>query len=80
VNLRRELLTISRACGLEHPALVTPDHLAILDDRFGSATLAELFHYAAGDGRPSKEVRQQIRRLMAELTPSHGRRAPNSGN
>jgi hypothetical protein len=46
---------------------VTPNHLEILDDRFGSVTLAELFDYGPGGGLPSEDDRQQIRCLMDEL-------------
>lgn len=68
VTLRRELLAVSRACGFEHPALLTPDHLAILDDRFGSSTLSELFGYEEIDPRPSEEDRKTIRSLMEEMS------------
>ena len=69
VTLRKELLAISRACGLEHPALLTPDYLAILDDRLGSNSLADLFGSSEFDLRPSDEDRARIRRLMEELPP-----------
>ena len=45
VALRKELLALSRACGVPHPALITADHLELLDSRFGSKTIAELFGY-----------------------------------
>ena len=43
VTLRKELLTLSHACGVEHPSLVTADQLEILDSRFGSRTVTEVF-------------------------------------
>ncbi|HMF98738.1 MAG TPA: FMN-binding glutamate synthase family protein [Vicinamibacterales bacterium] len=43
VSLRKELLALSRACGVEHPSLVNPSQLELLDGRFGSGTVAELF-------------------------------------
>lgn len=43
ITLRKELLALSRACGVDHPTLVSPDHLEILDDQFRSRTLTELF-------------------------------------
>lgn len=52
-TLRREVLQLSRAVGVSHPALVTPTDLEILDDRFGSRTVAETFGYAPSWGRPS---------------------------
>lgn len=48
VALRSEILALSRSCGVPHPALVTPEHLEIVTDRFGSASLAEVFGYEAG--------------------------------
>ncbi len=48
VTLRKELLTLSRACGVSHPSLVTPHQIEILDGRFGSRTVADLL---GGRGR-----------------------------
>jgi glutamate synthase (ferredoxin) len=50
VALRRELLALSCACGVDHPSLVAPDQLELLDDRFGSQTVADLFGYPSGRG------------------------------
>jgi glutamate synthase domain-containing protein 2 len=52
-QLRRELLRLSRACGVLHPALVTTDQLDILDDRYGATSAREVFGYEPGWGRPS---------------------------
>src|SRR5262249_31138483 len=41
VTLRKELLQLSRACGVCHPALVSGDHLEILDGHFGAKTVDE---------------------------------------
>ena len=43
VTLRKELLALSRACGVPHPSLVSPDQIEMLDDRFGSKTVADVF-------------------------------------
>ena len=43
IMLRKDLLALSRACGLPHPSLVTPDHLEILDDQFHGRSLRDLF-------------------------------------
>lgn len=55
VTLRKEILQLSRACGVIHPALVTADQCEITDERFGSATARELFDLAesADYGLPS---------------------------
>lgn len=64
VTLRKELTRLSRACGVLHPALVTPDQFEILDERFGSVTARELFGYSEGLGLPTEADRETIRRLM----------------
>jgi glutamate synthase domain-containing protein 2 len=68
VTLRKELLELSRACGVSHPALVTGDHLELLDARFGSQTLHDIFHYEDGWPLPSHEDQVEIQRLMKSLT------------
>ncbi len=47
VNLRAELLALARSCGVSHPALVTPDHIEIVSERYGHAPLREVFGYEA---------------------------------
>jgi glutamate synthase domain-containing protein 2 len=65
IQLRKELLQLSRACGVAHPALVTLDHLAFVDDRFVARSAAEAFGYRPGWGVPSAEDQAEIR-LLAE--------------
>jgi hypothetical protein len=65
VNLRKELLVLSRACGVVHPSLVTADQLELLDGRFGSKTIAELFGYGPGYGLPGSADLDELQRLMA---------------
>ncbi len=62
--LRKELLRLSRACGVPHPALVTTDHIEILDDRFGSQLATERFGYESGLGQPSAADREVLPGLM----------------
>jgi glutamate synthase domain-containing protein 2 len=64
ITLRKEVLTLSRACGVAHPALITADQLELLDDRFGSKTIAELFGYGRGFGLPSPTDCDEVRRIM----------------
>jgi glutamate synthase domain-containing protein 2 len=65
VTLRKDVLALSRACGVPHPGLVTADQLELLDDRFGSTTIADLFGYGRGFGLPSTGDCDDIRRLMS---------------
>ena len=64
VQLRKELLRLSQACGVVHPALITLDHLAFIDDRFGTRDATEVFGYEAGWGRPGAFDCREIERLM----------------
>jgi glutamate synthase domain-containing protein 2 len=48
VTLRKELQSLTGACGVTHPSLVSPDQLEMLDDRFGSKSVADIF---GGRGR-----------------------------
>ena len=63
-QLRRELLQLSHACGVEHPSLVTLDHIEFLDDRLGSRGGAEVFGYEPGWGLPSPRDREETARIM----------------
>ena len=67
VTLRKETLWLARACGVPHPALVTPEHFEILDGRFGGASAHELFGYEKGWGMPSAEDQAEIRKLMEAI-------------
>jgi len=65
LTLRRELIALSRACGVPHPSLICADDLELLDDRFGSRTVADIFGYGPGVGLPSPTDSAEVRRLMA---------------
>jgi glutamate synthase domain-containing protein 2 len=52
VTLRKELLTLSRACGVDHPALVSLDHVDVLDDRFDARPARDVFDYEPDWGVP----------------------------
>ena len=64
ITLRKDVLALSRACGVPHPSLITADQLELLDDRFGSKTIAELFGYGRGFGLPSPTDCEELRRIM----------------
>jgi glutamate synthase domain-containing protein 2 len=66
ITLRRELLALSRACGLVHPAMLTDPHIEILDGRFGAASIFEVFGYREEWGLPSVSDREEIERIMRD--------------
>jgi glutamate synthase domain-containing protein 2 len=69
VTLRSELLALARSCGVEHPALVTPEHIEIVTERYGSAPLMDVFGYEAEWPVLSADRRHEIECLAV---------APNS--
>jgi len=62
--LRGELLALARACGVVHPALVTPEHVEIVSERFTSTPLHEVFGYERGWTLPPPDRRAEIEALM----------------
>jgi glutamate synthase domain-containing protein 2 len=75
-TLRHELLQLSLACGVEHPALVGADRIEVLDGRFGSTTVRELFGYEPGWGLPAAADQAAIRTLMRAPRPQPFESAP----
>lgn len=55
VALRKEIIRLSHACGVDHPGLLRSSHMEILDAEFGSRPLAEVFGYAPDWGLPPEE-------------------------
>jgi glutamate synthase domain-containing protein 2 len=60
VALRSEILALARSCGAEHPALVRPEHIEIVSERFGSAPLVDVFGYQSDWPVLSADRRAQI--------------------
>jgi len=65
VQVRKELLKLSRACGVAHPAFVTLDHLSFVDDRFAVRSASDVFDYETGWGVPSDADLKAIDQVMA---------------
>lgn len=60
VSLRKELLRLSRACGVVHPSLVTLDKFEILSDGLRSQSAADLFGYQPEWSLPSADDQEAI--------------------
>ena len=75
--LRRDLVKVAEACGVEHPGLITTDSVDILTGRTGSTPLHEIYGYKLGMGLPSEADREEIIRLMMAREPE-GSSAPPS--
>ncbi|NCY15477.1 MAG: FMN-binding glutamate synthase family protein [Actinobacteria bacterium] len=65
-TLRFELLRLARACGVDHPALVSTDQIEVLEDRWRSTSLREVIGYEPGWGLPSEAQQVELCRLMAQ--------------
>jgi glutamate synthase domain-containing protein 2 len=63
-TLRRDLHKVAQAAGVEHPALIPADAVEIVDHQTLARTLAEIYAYRPGWGRPSREAAADIERLM----------------
>jgi glutamate synthase domain-containing protein 2 len=64
-TLRRDLLKVSEACGVEHPALIGPESVEILDTLTDGRTLDEVYGYQPGWSLPSEDDQRALRALMA---------------
>ncbi len=67
ITLRKELLRLSHACGVAHPALVSTRHFEFLDGLSSCTTIEELFGYDPALGLPSASDQHAIQALMIEL-------------
>jgi glutamate synthase domain-containing protein 2 len=76
-TLRRDLLKVAEACGVEHPGLIATTSVEVLTGRTASTPLDEVYGYEPGWGLPSAADRAEIVRIMtAEAT--QGGSAPPS--
>ncbi len=64
-TLRFELLSLARACGQVHPALVPLDALELLDVDLQAVQVGELFGYEPGWGLPGPADIEAVTALMA---------------
>lgn len=68
-QLRKDLLSLSHACGVEHPSLISPDTCEILNDQFASQTVTKTFQLDRFDGwgKVGDAETQQLNELMRSL-------------
>ncbi|KUI31669.1 glutamate synthase [Mycobacterium sp. IS-1742] len=76
-TLRRDLVKVAEACGVHHPGLIGCDSVDILDGRYGSTPLHEVYGYAPWMGLPSPADREEIIRLMTADKTHGGSAAPS---
>ena len=76
-TLRRDLLKVAEACGVEHPGLIDTSAVEVLTGRTASRPLREVYDYEPEWGLPSAADRAEIVRLMTD-EGSQGGSAPPS--
>lgn len=64
MTLRKEVMWLCRACGVEHPSLITLDHFEILNEHFQALEPRQLLSYQDGWGLPSADDQTEITSLM----------------
>jgi glutamate synthase domain-containing protein 2 len=64
-TLRRDLLKVAEASGVEHPALIGPRTVEILDNLSEGRLLDEVYGYETGWGYPSARDRDRLIAIMA---------------
>ena len=65
--LRRDLLKVSEAVGVVHPALITADDIDILDGQRSAVSLRELYGYRRGWGELGYGLQAELLDVMARL-------------
>ena len=76
-TLRRDLLKVAEACGVEHPGLIETDAVEVLTGRTASTPLVQVYGYEPGWGGPSAADREEIIRLMATEATQGGSARPS---
>ncbi|WP_256092167.1 glutamate synthase-related protein [Micromonospora haikouensis] len=76
-TLRRDLVKVAEACGVEHPGLIDADSVEILDGRTSATPLREVYGYRPDWGLPSAADQAEIVRLMTPQAPRGGTATPS---
>ena len=75
VALRAELLSLARACGVRHPALIDPDRIEIISTGYRTRTLRDVFGYQPDWPLVSHTRRAEATELVGAATSTR-RRGP----
>ena len=76
-TLRRDLMKVAEACGVEHPGLIDTSSVEVLTGRTASTPLADVYGYAPDWGLPSAADRADIIRIMTAGEPQGGTAPPS---
>ncbi|MEV0695546.1 FMN-binding glutamate synthase family protein [Streptomyces sp. NPDC050388] len=64
-TLRKELMKVSSAIGVAHPALITADDIEIMNGDYEARTLAGVYGYKDGWGKLGPHLAEEITALLA---------------
>lgn len=70
--LRKELLWLTRAAGVEHPSLLTLDHFEMLEGELSPRSAREVFGYQPGWGLPGRADAEVTAALMRQRVIASG--------
>jgi glutamate synthase domain-containing protein 2 len=76
-TLRRDLLKVAEATGVEHPALISADDVEILTGQTVATPLREIYGYETGWGHPSAADQAELVELMAGTASRGGSAQPS---
>lgn len=71
-TLRRDLLKVSEACGVWHPALLDADDVEVMDGNRKGVPLRKVYGYEPMWGRVGPTLRDDIIALMSQTAPRGG--------
>ncbi|MEH1016512.1 FMN-binding glutamate synthase family protein [Micromonospora sp. CPCC 206060] len=77
-TLRRDLVKVAEACGVEHPGLIDAGAVEVLDGRTSATPLRAVYGYRPEWGLPSTADQAEIVRLMTATGPQGGSAAPSA--
>lgn len=76
-TLRRDLLKVSEACGVWHPAMLDADDVEIMDGNRRGTPLREVYGYEPTWGGLSGRIREEIVAAMSATAPEGGSAPPS---
>jgi hypothetical protein len=71
-TMRRDLLKVSEAVGVDHPGLITADDIDVLDGLHEGRSVREIHGYPEGCGQVGPALAEEITRIMAPRAPHDG--------
>ncbi len=76
-TLRRDLVKVAEACGVEHPGLIDASSVEVLEGRTAATPLHEVYGYQPDWGLPSAADRAALIKLITAAEPQGGAAPPS---